>query len=779
MAAFDVVVDEAHRLHEGMGRRRPHEAEAAAPELLRKRRRLGRCGARREFRRIARRRRVALGSEAPEQAGERAFLFDDRERRAGVGDHRPDLAAVPHDAGISEQPFDVPRAEAGEAFDVEPREGAAEGLALSQDGVPGEAGLEALEAELLEQCPVVGGGPAPFGVVVAAVEGVAHAPEAARPAVFAGDQTGTVHVFLLRARTPYPARTGQNTLDTPPAGIRHLRAEAERRRAMADPVTLPVWAKLGAKARELRERHLRELFAADPRRAEDFVFEACGLVVDLSRHRIDREALDLLLELARAQDLEGWRAGMFEGRHINTTEDRAVLHVALRDPDGPPLPVDGEDVRPFVRRELDRMRAFCDGVHAGRIRGATGERFTHVLHIGIGGSELGPRAVCEALRPEADRGIEVRFVANVDPQDLAFALDGLDLARTLVIVASKTFSTQETMLNARAARARLVSALGEAAVGDHFVAVSTRLDRVRAFGIREDRTFGFGDWVGGRFSLWSPVGLPIALFAGFDRFRALLEGAREMDRHFLEAPLGRNLPVLLGLLDVWYGDVLGAESRAVVPYDESLRLLPLHLQQLEMESNGKSVRRDGGPVSCPTGLVVWGSTGTNGQHAYFQLLHQGTRLVPLDILVAAESRVPESDERHLALVANALAQSRALAFGRTAEEARRELEAEGLSGEALEALLPHRVFPGNRPSGVILARRFDARTLGALLALFEHRVFVQGVVWDIDSFDQWGVELGKQMANGLLPVLREGRAHPDIDPATRGLVARVRAWRPA
>jgi glucose-6-phosphate isomerase len=546
---------------------------------------------------------------------------------------------------------------------------------------------------------------------------------------------------------------------------------------MADPVTLPVWAKLEAKARELRGRHLRELFAADPRRAEDFAFEACGLFADLSRHRVDRETLDLLLELARAQDVEGWRARMFAGEPINTSEQRAVLHVALRDPDGPPLIVEGADVRPFIRRELERMRAFCDGVHAGTIRGATGERFRHVLHIGIGGSELGPRAVCEALRPEADRGMEVRFVANVDPQDLALALAGLDPARTLIIVASKTFSTQETMLNARAARAWLTAALGETAVGQHMVAVSSRLDRVAAFGIPEERCFGFGDWVGGRFSLWSPVGLPIALFAGFERFRALLAGARAMDQHFLEAPAAQNVPLLLGLLDVWYADFLGAESRAVVPYDESLRLLPLHLQQLEMESNGKSTRRDGGAVRYPTGLILWGSTGSNGQHAYFQLLHQGTRLVPLDILVAAQSRVPESDERHLALVAHALAQSRALAFGRTAAEARHELAAEGLFGDALEALLPHRLFAGNRPSTVILARRFDASTLGALLALFEHRVFVQGAIWDINSFDQWGVELGKQMADGLLPALRDGQERPGLDPATLGLLAKVRAWR--
>lgn len=546
---------------------------------------------------------------------------------------------------------------------------------------------------------------------------------------------------------------------------------------MADPVTLPVWAKLGAKAQELRHVHLRDLFAAEPQRAKDLAFAACGLYVDLSRHRVDREAFALLLELARAQDVEGWRARMFAGEPINTSEQRAVLHVALRDPDGPPLFVDGADVRPFIRRELDRMRAFCEGVHAGTIRGATGERFRHVLHIGIGGSELGPRAVCEALRPEADRGMEVRFVANVDPQDLALALADLDPARTLIIVASKTFSTQETMLNARAARAWLTAALGDAAVGQHVVAISSRLDRVAAFGIPEERCFSFGDWVGGRFSLWSPVGLPIALFAGFERFRALLEGARAMDQHFREAPAAANVPLLLALLDVWYADFLGAESRAVVPYDESLRLLPLHLQQLEMESNGKSTRRDGGPVSCPTGLIVWGSTGTNGQHAYFQLLHQGTRLVPVDILVAAESRVPESDERHLALVAHALAQSRALAFGRTAEEARHELAAEGLSGEALEALLPHRVFPGNRPSAVILARRFDARTLGALLALFEHRVFVQGVIWDINSFDQWGVELGKQMADVLRPVLRDGQERPGLDPATLGLLAQVRLWR--
>ncbi|GBD44871.1 Glucose-6-phosphate isomerase [bacterium HR40] len=546
---------------------------------------------------------------------------------------------------------------------------------------------------------------------------------------------------------------------------------------MGDPTGLALWARLVAKGRTLRGRHLRQLFAEDPARVEDFTFEACGLWADLSRHLVDRETLSLLLALARLQEVEVWRERMFAGERINTTEERAVLHVALRDPEGPPLWLDGVEVRAAIRRELERMERFCEGVRSGRIRGATGEGFTHLLHIGIGGSELGPRAVCEALRPEVREGIEVRFVANVDPQDLALALRGLDPARTLLLVVSKTFTTRETLLNAQAARAWLVAGLGEEAVGGHLLAVSSRPDRAAAFGVPDERIFGFGEGVGGRFSLWSPVGLPIALFAGFDRFRALLEGARAMDRHFREAPLERNLPVVLALLDVWYADILGAESRAVVAYDESLRLLPLHLQQLEMESNGKSVRRDGGEVHCPTGPVLWGSTGTNGQHAYFQLLHQGTRLVPVDILVAAESRIAETDGRHLELVANALAQSRALAFGRSDAETRRELMAEGLTGEALDRLLPHRRFPGNRPSGVILARRFDAATLGALLALWEHRVFVQGVVWDIDSFDQWGVELGKRMAAELLPVLSGEMDGEGLDPATRALVARIRAWR--
>ncbi len=539
----------------------------------------------------------------------------------------------------------------------------------------------------------------------------------------------------------------------------------------------PSWQRLRAHAERLRRVHLRDLFAADPGRFSALSRRLADppLLLDLSRQKLDGAALSDLLALAREAAVEEELGRLFAGERVNRTEGRAALHMALRARAGDRFAVDGKDVTAEVLAMRARLRAFAEGVRDGRIRGATGASFTDVVHIGIGGSELGPRAVCRALAPLADGRVRVHFVSNIDPQALHLALSGLDPARTLVLVVSKTFTTRETMANARAARAWLAARLGEAAVGHHFVAISSAVERARDFGIPEERVFGFAEWVGGRFSLWSPVGLSIALHLGFDAFEALLDGARAMDRHVREAPLEANLPVLLALVEVWNRDLLGLPTRVVVPYDATLGDLVLHLQQVEMESNGKSTRRDGAPVGWPTAPAVWGSPGTDGQHAYFQMLHQGTDPVPAEFLVAARCRVPD-DGRHVELAANALAQAEALAFGRTDEEARAEMEAAGLAPEEIERLLPHRRFPGDRPCTVLMVRRLDPRTLGALLALYEHKVFVEGVLWDVNSFDQFGVELGKRLAARLVPEL-SGAPRPELhDAATNALVQAFLAW---
>jgi len=513
---------------------------------------------------------------------------------------------------------------------------------------------------------------------------------------------------------------------------------------------------------------LRGAFAADPQRAGRMTVEGAGWTLDYSKHLVDRDTTALLLDLARASGLAERIEAMFSGERINATEDRAVLHTALRAPRGAGVIVDGRDVTLAVHDVLERVIAFADAVRSGRHVGHTGLPITHVVNLGIGGSDLGPRMVCEALRGVCERGIDVRFVANVDPTDLAEALRGLDPARTLFVVCSKTFTTLETLSNARAARRWCVEGLGdEAAVARHFAAVSTNLEAVAEFGIAPENVFGFWDWVGGRYSLWSAVGLAIALGAGGDAFRALLAGGRAMDAHFREAPLEENLPVLLALLGVWYRDLLGAQSAAVLPYDQYLARLPEFLQQLDMESNGKRVRLDGSAVTRPTGPIVWGQIGTNGQHAFFQLLHQGTALVPCDFVGFLESVNPDG-ARHTQLVANLLAQSEALAFGRTPEE----VAAEGVDAE----LVPHRTFPGNRPSSLLVADRLSPERLGALLALYEHKVFVQGVVWGIDSFDQWGVELGKVLAKRIAAEL-EDASEPGHDASTNAWIRRHRERR--
>jgi len=533
---------------------------------------------------------------------------------------------------------------------------------------------------------------------------------------------------------------------------------------------LPAWQALERHRERARRFSLRELFAADPGRAERFSGEAAGLHADWSKHLVDDETMALLVALAEAVELPARREAMFAGERINTTEGRAVLHVALRAPRGERIVVDGVDVVPGVHEVLDRMAAFCAQVREGRWTGHTGRRIRAVVNIGIGGSDLGPAMATEALAADADPGLVFRFVSNIDPTDFSTAVRDLDPAETLFVVCSKTFTTLETLTNARAARAWCLAALrDEAAVARHFVAVSTNAAEVAKFGIDPANMFGFWDWVGGRYSVGSAVGLSLMLAIGPERFRQFLAGMRAMDEHFRSAPLARNLPVVLGLLGVWYTDFLGAESHAVLPYDQSLRRFPAYLQQLEMESNGKRVQRDGRPVETDTGPIVWGEPGTNGQHAFFQLLHQGTRLVPCDFIGFARSRHPIGDQHEL-LLANLIAQSEALAFGRSAEE----VAAEGVAPE----LVPHRTFPGNRPSTVLIGEELTPFTLGALIALYEHKVFTQGVVWNVNSFDQWGVELGKQLAARIAPELL-AEAEPELrhDASTNALIRHLRRLR--
>lgn len=540
---------------------------------------------------------------------------------------------------------------------------------------------------------------------------------------------------------------------------------------MTGPGELDVWRRLQAHRDEVRRGHLREWFAADPQRFARFSRRLDGLLVDYSKHLITDATLPLLAALARARGVEALRDRMFAGEPINSTEGRAVLHVALRNRSPRPMHVDGRDVMPDVRAALDHLRRFSDQVRAGRATGFSGLPLTDVVNIGIGGSDLGPAMVTEALTPYAREGPRLHFVSNVDGAHLDETLRTLHPATTLFIIASKTFTTEETMMNARSARAWFLAGAdgAEAHIAKHFVAVSTNEREVRSFGIDPANMFVFWDWVGGRYSLWSSIGLPIAIAAGFGRFEQLLDGAFTMDEHFRTAPIEDNLPFILALLGIWYTDFLGADTHAVLPYDQYLRRLPAYLQQLDMESNGKRVGRDGQVVDVPTGPIVWGEPGTNGQHAFYQLLHQGTRLVPCDFLIAAEAH-HDMPEHHVSLVANCLAQSEALAFGETADEVTRELAAQGLDPEAIARLRPHKVFPGNRPSTTLAYRQLGPRTLGKLLALYEHKVFVMGAVWGINSFDQWGVELGKQLAKRLRPELSQPGAVTTHDSSTNGLL---------
>ncbi len=535
--------------------------------------------------------------------------------------------------------------------------------------------------------------------------------------------------------------------------------------------TKQAWDALAAHHALIAPRHLRDLFAADPARGERMVAEAAGLRLDYSKHRITDETLRLLRALAEASGVRERIEAMFRGDKINTTEQRAVLHVALRAPRGASILLDGRNVVLDVHAVLDRMADFAERVRSGAWRGHTGRPIHNVINIGIGGSDLGPVMAYEALRWYSRRDMTFRFVSNIDPTDLAEATRDLDPAETLVIVSSKTFTTLETITNARAARAWLVAGLGdERAVARHFVAVSTNAGEVAAFGIDPQNMFGFWDWVGGRYSMDSAIGLSTMIAVGQERFQEMLAGFHAMDEHFRTAPFERNLPVLMGLLAVWYGDFFGAQTAAVLPYDHYLHRFPAYLQQLTMESNGKSVRLDGTAVTHGTGAIYWGEPGTNGQHSFYQLLHQGTKLVPCDLIGFARPLNPLETHRDL-LMANLIAQAEALAFGRTADEVARE--------GTPPALVPHRVCPGNRPSTVLLAEQLTPETLGKLVALYEHSVFVQGAVWQIDSFDQWGVELGKVLATRIISEL----AAPDPvlahDGSTNALVQWYRRSRPA
>jgi glucose-6-phosphate isomerase len=532
----------------------------------------------------------------------------------------------------------------------------------------------------------------------------------------------------------------------------------------------PAWRALEAHYEQIRDVHMRDLFQADPGRFETFSLRLGDLLVDYSKNRITGETLRLLLELARAAGVPEQIGRMFGGEKINFTENRAVLHTALRNRSGRPVLVDGADVMPRINAVLAKMRSFSAAVRNGDWKGHTGKKITDIVNIGIGGSDLGPAMVVRALRPYVRTGLRVHFVSNVDGTHIIETLKQKAPDTTLFIISSKTFTTQETLANARTARDWFVQSSGEeSAVAKHFVALSTNAREVAAFGIDPVNMFEFWDWVGGRYSLWSAIGLSIAIAIGMDNYELLLEGAHAMDEHFRTAPLERNIPVVLGLLGVWYIDFFGARSHAILPYDQYLERLPAYLQQADMESNGKHVDRAGDAVDYATGPVIWGEPGTNGQHAFYQLIHQGTALVPADFIAPARSHNPVG-AHHKMLLANFFAQTEALMRGKTAAEVRRELEAAGMSGAALERLLPHKVFEGNRPTSSILFRSLTPYTLGVLLAMYEHKIFTQGVIWNINSFDQWGVELGKQLAASILPQLDAAAAVQGHDASTNGLV---------
>ena len=538
----------------------------------------------------------------------------------------------------------------------------------------------------------------------------------------------------------------------------------------------PEWRALTALRDQLAQTNLRNLFDRDPQRAQRYLASAAGLTLDFSRNRLTDDVLQALDALADACGLPERRAALLRGDIVNPTENRPALHTALRQPAGSEVRVKGQNVVPEIQATLERMETLVKAVHQGERTGYSDKPFTDVVSIGIGGSFLGPKLVVEALAPYAREGMNCHFVANIDGTDIQETLKKLNPETTLFLVQSKSFRTQETLSNSLVAREWFLTHGGDvAAIARHFLAVTTNIKDAKHFGIDEHNIFPMWDWVGGRYSLWSAIGLPIALTLGMEHFRALLEGAHDMDRHFAEAPTAQNLPVLMALLSVWYNNFWGAETHAVLPYDEYLQFLPDHLQQLDMESNGKRVTQQGQPVDYATGPILWGGVGANGQHAYHQLIHQGTRLVPADFIIPLQSHNPVN-EHHANLFANCLSQARAMMAGKTRAEAKQELLDSGMEEAAAETLAPHKVIPGNQPSNILLMDKVTPKTLGALIALYEHRTFVQSVIWDIDCFDQWGVELGKQIGNEILPRLTDGaQAASDSDSATDNLINLFRA----
>jgi glucose-6-phosphate isomerase len=537
-----------------------------------------------------------------------------------------------------------------------------------------------------------------------------------------------------------------------------------------DPTATAAWQKLAAHYEATRRVHMKRLFAEDPERFRNFSIRFEEILVDYSKNRITAESLGLLRELAESCGLREAIDRMFAGAPINETENRAVLHTALRHRANTPVYENGRDVMPEVNAVLAKMKEFSEQVRSGGWKGFSGKRITDIVNIGIGGSDLGPVMATECLRPYAPPGLCVHFVSNVDGTHIAETLKPLDPETTLFLIASKTFTTQETMTNAFSARAWFLKQAGDAAhVGRHFVAISTNTAKVQEFGIHPDNMFVFWDWVGGRYSLWSAIGLSIACNVGFERFEEMLDGAHAMDRHFRETPFDRNIPVTLALLGIWYTNFFGAETEAILPYDQYMHRFPAYFQQGNMESNGKSVDRNGARVGYATGPVIWGEPGTNGQHAFYQLIHQGTRLIPADFLAPAVSQNPLGSH-HPILLSNFFAQTEALMNGKTAEEAAAELRREGRSEEEIRRLAPHKMFEGNRPTNSILFRKLTPRVLGSLIAMYEHKIFTQGVIWNIFSFDQWGVELGKQLAGKILPELGDDRPVAGHDSSTNGLI---------
>ncbi len=531
-----------------------------------------------------------------------------------------------------------------------------------------------------------------------------------------------------------------------------------------------IWKALEAHCAEMESAHMRDLFDADPERFKRYSVEGGGILLDYSKNCFTEKTLNMLFKLARSTEVPRWRDRMFSGEKINNTENRSVLHVALRNRSNTPIYVDDEDVMPGINAVLEHMRTFSDSVRSGEWLGYSGERITDVVNIGIGGSDLGPLMVTEALKPYASDDISMHFVSNVDGSHMVETLKPLRPQSTLFIIASKTFTTQETLINAGTARNWLMQAVGdESVIAKHFVALSTNQEAVEEFGIDPANMFEFWDWVGGRYSLWSAIGLPIAICIGMDDFEAFLEGAHEMDRHFVEAPMEENLPVILALMGIWYSNFVGVDTHTILPYDQYLHRFTAYFQQGDMESNGKRVNREGQFIDYETGPIIWGEPGTNGQHAFYQLIHQGTELIPSDLIVAVESHNPVGEHQRM-LLANFFAQGEALMRGKNLAEAIEELQAEGRSDQEIEHLKHHKVFPGNRPSNSIMYQKLTPKTLGSLVAMYEHKIFVQGIVWNINSFDQWGVELGKQLAKNIYAELQSSDDVSSHDSSTNGLI---------